>query len=88
MTSPIVIAVIASVVTIALYYACGFIGNKYAKGGAQLATVVFGLFLAGAISPDNTVAAMSGQYFFYIVVASAILVKIIGKKKKTEESKA
>ena len=81
MTSPIVIALISAVITIALYYACGRIGNKYAKGAAQLATVIAGVVISGALSADTSVAAMSGQYFFYIVVAFAILAKIFGRKK-------
>jgi hypothetical protein len=84
MTSPIVIALIAAAITIALYCACGRIGNKYAKGAAQLITVISGVVISGGLSADNSVAAMSGQYFFYIVVAFAILAKFFGRKKPTD----
>ena len=80
MTSPILIAFIASAISIALYYVCGRIGNKYARGAAQLAAVVAGLIASGALSANNSVAATSGQYFFFIIVGFAVLAKIFGKK--------
>jgi hypothetical protein len=79
MTSPIVVALIAAIITIMLFYACGKIGNKYARGAAQIVTVILGVVISGALSADTSVAAMSGQYFFYIVVAYAILAKIFGR---------
>ena len=83
MTSPIIVALIAALTTVALYYGCGKIGNKYAKGAAQIASVILGVVIAGALSADNLVSAKSGEYFFYIVVAFAILAKIFGRKKAT-----
>lgn len=88
MTSPIIIAFIAAAITIALYYACGRIGNKYARGAAQLAAVVAGVIASGALSADNSVAATSGQYFFFIVVGFAVLAKLFGKKKKVADAES
>jgi hypothetical protein len=81
MNSPVIIAVVAAAVTIALYYACGRISNKYARGVAQLATVFLGVVIAGLLSANNEVATAAGQYFFGVVVAFVVLGKIFGGKK-------
>ena len=87
MITSIIVASIASAITITLYYACNRISNKYAKGIAQLATVFLGIFISGALSSDTASAALAGQYFFFIVVVFTVIAKIFGKK-RTDNTKA
>ncbi|MBT8348657.1 MAG: hypothetical protein HKP62_04330 [Sulfurovum sp.] len=81
MNSPIIIAVIASIATVVVFILAGKISNKWAKGAVQIFSVLFGIFLAGAISSDTAISTKSGEYFFYIMITVAILGKILGKKK-------
>ena len=86
MTSPIVVAVIAAAITIALYYACGRIGNKYGRGIAQLGAVFLGVAIAGMLSKNNEVAVSAGEYFFGAVVVFVILTKLFGGKKASTDA--
>ena len=80
MTSPIIVSIIASAITITLYYASGRIENKFGRGAAQLSSVILGVVISGGLSSDNMVASDAGTYFFFIVVAVAVIAKIFGKK--------
>jgi hypothetical protein len=87
MNSAFIVAIIASLITVVLFYASGRIPNKYAKTSAQLLSVVLGVLVAGGLSSDNSVANAAGQYYFYIMIAIAIIAKIFGKKTQPEISK-
>lgn len=88
MVSPAIIAAIASAITVILYRASGRISNKYAKGTAQLVSVILGLIVSASLSADPEVASVAGQYFFYMMIAIAILAKLFGKKLAVTEPEA
>ena len=79
MNLSIMIAFFATIITILVYSLAGKANNKYLRGTIQIASVIVGIFVTGAVSSDSAVAAKSGEYFFYMMIAVAIGSKIFGK---------
>ena len=82
MGSPIVVALIAALITVILYISAKRIPNRFARGAAQLASVIVGILVAGGLAADNIIANQAGEYYAYTMFGVAVVAALFGKKKK------
>ncbi len=78
MGNPLIIAVVATIVTVVAYTLAGRIPNRLLRGAAQLGSVLVGIALAGLMSADPGTAADAGQYYLAGIVICVIAGKLLG----------
>lgn len=78
MESPVIIAVVATVVTVGAYALSSRIPSRLLRGAAQLGSVLVGIALAGLVSADPGTAADAGQYYLAGIVICVIAGKLLG----------
>lgn len=83
---PILIAILASVITIVLFVLSKKVSNRFLLSLAQLISVAAGILMIGLLSEDPGQARITGTYYFYILLAVALISKIFFKSKKASES--
>ena len=86
-TPPILISVLAAIMTIILISLSNKISNKYLKPLSQLGSVFIGVLFIVSFA-ESAIQARSeiGKYYFYILIVAAIISKVISMKRAKNEA--
>lgn len=82
MNNPIIIAVIATIVTAVAFRLAGRISSGFYRGSAQLGSVLAALAVASMMTDSPEIGAEVGQYYFIGIVACVGLEKLLGRSGK------
>jgi hypothetical protein len=82
MENPMIIAAVATTITIVAYNLAGRIGNRLLRGLAQLASVFGAMAVAALMAPSPEAGSTVGQYYLVGILAVVIAGKLFGKSRK------